>query len=1151
MEIFMRNIPFNWGELDVKGALAVHLHGPKFPGIKPNFKVSLHPVKRGKRFKFGTFTLVDPRIAIRFLEIYGGNDPLELITMDQSRIDFQQSKDSANENVLDDLARSPWIDPSEERKRIKRNETLYSDSSRLPLKLVQFGWMCRDGVFSIEGEAYHHPSFFCFDPERKEAHITFLPKRYSPNTYVIAIRQQSILSTSAHASMDNQAVIHLQLEIPPTFLRRGPNDRQYYRMSSLPFPSFHPRATPYISVSVRLVLVSQKDLRKFFRLANLADLHRAQNHIIRTEYRKLFTDDELDRVEKGILSFEWRVAFQLESLLRNMDIDTTELLGLLPRVDELVNSYGSLYVADLLKTFSKRVMKLGNSTSPLLVDEALCQTFHAMVTPTTILLTGPFPERSNRVIRRYGKRNEDNFLRVEFREEDGLQYRLDRDVNGRASLRHRISPILKEKIVIAGRSFDFLAYSQSALREHSVWFCRPFVDSDLGEVDAARIIQDLGTFDNLSYDKELINCPARYAARLSQAFTATEAATFRVEEPQIRKDIKTNDKQYIFTDGCGCMSEDFAREIWQTMHPKGRDSEEDFPRAYQIRYAGSKGMLSVDYKLKGSRSFAVRPSMIKFDAPEAKEIEIVRGIKNPTPYYFNRPLIMLLEGLGVNYDVLQHFQDKAVAKTQDATRALQDAIILLENHGLGSSFRLASTMQNIIKLGIDALQSDAFYGRLLRVAVYHALRDLKNNARIPIPDAWTLVGVADEHNFLGKNEIFACIKKSDGEMIYLEGHVLVSRSPCIHPGDVQVVSAIGKPPKGSCFEVQSLQNTVVFSTKGIRPIPSCLGGGDLDGDIYNLLPLAVHKSLTPLRYFKPGKYTSGERKCLDKPSTMKDVADFVMEYIISDVIGLVANRWLVIADQSQFGIQDRVCLRLAQLHSDAVDYPKTGNPVSVAEIPKLKFPLPDWSAPETVDPDPVNYYPSQSAVGRLSRAIDLRQHESSLPGHAPCDVSADSMVSTMNPRLVEAVRERISGYIDDLKPDVLIVDLFQRFSTRLLQIAYECNLNHRNAKPLSEEEIIIGTITQKTPQPRMRKEKISKLRESTDVLVRQVREALEGDESKPVKRYLRDAWDAWNLSMTESAKGKFGAGGFGWVALGALLNAMVTLEETENVPSSS
>jgi RNA-dependent RNA polymerase len=431
-------------------------------------------------------------------------------------------------------------------------------------------------------------------------------------------------------------------------------------------------------------------------------------------------------------------------------------------------------------------------------------------------------------------------------------------------------------------------------------FCSPFNHPDLGDVNAARIIQDLGTFDNLSYDNKLINCPARYAARLSQAFTATEAATFKVEDPQMREDIKTKNKRYIFTDGCGCISEEFAREIWQVMRPRTRDRDEDFPRAYQIRYSGSKGMLSVDYKLQGPRSFALRPSMVKFDAPEAKEIEIVRAINNPTPYYFNRPLIMLLEGLGVNYDVLRHFQDNAVAKTKDATRSLQDAMELLETHGLGSSFRLASTMQNIIKLGFDNMQGDAFYDQLLQVAVYHALRVLKNNARIPVPNAWTLVGVADEHNFLKEDQIFACIKKPDRETIYLDGHVLVSRSPCIHPGDVQAVLAIGRPPEGSCFDIESLQNTVVFSTKGEpffvdddqhrnnshlgkRPIPSCLGGGDLDGDIYNLIPLAVHRNLTPVRYFRPGKYTSAERKCLETPSTMKDVADFVMEYIISDV----------------------------------------------------------------------------------------------------------------------------------------------------------------------------------------------------------------------------------------------------------------------------
>lgn len=336
-----------------------------------------------------------------------------------------------------------------------------------------------------------------------------------------------------------------------------------------------------------------------------------------------------------------------------------------------------------------------------------------------------------------------------------------------------------------------------------------------GEVNAQRIIESLGSFENLSYDKDLIRCPARYAARLSQAFTTTEAATtVRVENIIIEEDIKTEDKKYAFTDGSGNLSEDLAREIWRAVGPKRGDAQENFPRAYQIRFAGSKGMLSVDHRLNGSRTIALRQSMIKFDAPQSNEIEIARAINRASPYHLNRPLVMLLEGLGARYDVLQGYQDKAVADAQEATRSLQQAADLLEAHGIGSSFRLSSTMLNLSKLGIDTIRGDPFYDRLLRVAVYHILRDLKNSARIPVPNAWTLVGVADTHGFLEENEIFACIQKPDGSITYLVGHVLVSRSPCIHPGDAQVVVAIGDPPKGSCFEKEPLPNTVVFSVKG-------------------------------------------------------------------------------------------------------------------------------------------------------------------------------------------------------------------------------------------------------------------------------------------------------------------------------------------------
>lgn len=70
---------------------------------------------------------------------------------------------------------------------------------------------------------------------------------------------------------------------------------------------------------------------------------------------------------------------------------------------------------------------------------------------------------------------------------------------------------------------------------------------------------------------------------------------------------------------------------------------------------------------------------------------------------------------------------------------------------------------------------------------------------------------------------------------------------------------------------------------GSRPLPSCLGGGDLDGDVYNLISLKKYPEFTPSRKHDPAIYPPAERKLVDHPSTMEDVADFVMEYINSDV----------------------------------------------------------------------------------------------------------------------------------------------------------------------------------------------------------------------------------------------------------------------------
>jgi hypothetical protein len=345
-------------------------------------------------------------------------------------------------------------------------------------------------------------------------------------------------------------------------------------------------------------------------------------------------------------------------------------------------------------------------------------------------------------------------------------------------------------------------------------FVKLFRDDDGSLVSASSIIRSLGSFDNLSFDPTLLRCPARYGARISLAFTSTDATIVEVEELFNIDDISTPDNKYCFTDGVGTMSKQLADDIWTDLKAKKRRSKKvKQSSSLQIRFRGSKGMLSVDYKLSGL-AVCLRPSMIKFETPESRQLEIARVFDRPGPYYLNRPLIMLLEDLGVPYEVFKKYQDDAVREVRAASDSVNSAARMLESHGLGTSYRLTSVMLSLGRIGIDNLPSNQFYQKMLRFAIHHVLRLLKNHARIPIPHAWTLVGVADIHKYLEPDEIFACIKPLDGPTIYLEGPVLVSRSPTIHPGDVQIAQAIGKPPRGTCFSREPLHNTVVFSVKG-------------------------------------------------------------------------------------------------------------------------------------------------------------------------------------------------------------------------------------------------------------------------------------------------------------------------------------------------
>lgn len=227
---------------------------------------------------------------------------------------------------------------------------------------------------------------------------------------------------------------------------------------------------------------------------------------------------------------------------------------------------------------------------------------------------------------------QDHFIRVDFRDEDRLQYKWDREVDGAEFVRERVGDILHNGFKIAGRRFEFLGYSQSQLRSHSVFAVSPFKHPEKGLVNADSIRTEVGIFE------EVLHCPALYAARVSQAFSGTEdSVRLHAGQWEEMADIKHHGR--CFTDGVGTISPQLAKMIWEKLcQQRSRVFSGPFwPVAFQIRFGGYKGMVAVDTRLTGIM-MRLRGSMRKFYVHENEyiPIEISRAFEYPGRMFLNR-----------------------------------------------------------------------------------------------------------------------------------------------------------------------------------------------------------------------------------------------------------------------------------------------------------------------------------------------------------------------------------------------------------------------------------------------------------------------------------------------------------------------------------
>ncbi|KAL4067761.1 RNA dependent RNA polymerase-domain-containing protein [Scleroderma citrinum] len=1178
MEFDIRNVDTKATKYMVTKCIAEVLHKCPGPFVTdedqrlPNFEVTLNEGNIGgiRNDGTGTFTVTRP-VGNKFYRLYRLREIAILVGDRELR--FYPNSKPVKRNLALTLEKAPFINPDIEQ---KRQEKLNALQGSFVVAKVQIGYSLSIVQMSLWIDLEEYQLRKALVRVRLQAHASsgqIGDPMVESTRYSIVVRFDRVRKLAIGRDYGNPYIC-FDLLTPPIFQQEDiyrPEDIDYeksYRQRVCALDNRHAAIALY-AYHLRIVLFDDSDgyrgdvLERFACFCKVAGLQLPIRGVeVDASSQKFFSQKELAKVAKWLreLSTNWRVAFQIEALLRNGTANTVEVLDLKPRIDELVHRHRGI-AGEIMRHFVKtaanrppvqslqkcfetvlqgRRRRLGN-------QEGRFFCHHVTFTPTRLLLEGPNITQSNRVIREYHG-YQDFFLRVDFRDEDRLQYRWDRDIDATSYLQGRVGTVLKTGFELAGRHFDFLAYSQSALRSHAVWFVSPFNHHEKGLVTAGTIRAGLGDF------QEVIFSPSKFGARMAQAFTATDPSV-RIAKHQWRDIPDIEENGIIFTDGVGTISQELSTMIWDALCKNYSDGGVNSvqPSAYQIRFLGYKGVVSVDPQLEGI-CMCLRPSMRKFVVPwkDDAEIEIAGAFGNPKTPHLNRPLVMVLEDRGASKQAFLDLQNDVVSKTRRAHESVELFVGLLEMHNLCRDYWLAGILKRLNTLGLELkpnhLQKPldtSFLARIRSCAINHVLRYVKYRARIPIPDSYMLVGVADEgpayvkrgHTnvyCLQQGRIFACIQNPGEEPKWIKGMCLISRSPVIHPGDVQRVYAIGKPPGDQLCLFAHLRNVVVFATTGTQSLPNSLGGGDLDGDTYEVIQ---HGPLLVPEHHNPASYPPSKPFKLDTPSTIDDVCDFIVEYINSDVVGLVSDKHITIADQSSDGTLDQACLKLAELHSQAVDYPKNGNKVNIYDMPRqlIRF-RPDWSEQENPNYRKGDYYESSRALGYMYRNIDLEEVPDSPSTTEP--VLSDPISKALRP----LVQRQLRGQMFRTDRD-WIDSTYEGYQEELTYISTTFSLSN---SPLREEELVIGTILANCSNERYKKDRVYEMKESLSFLVKGIKQELIGqlDETE-VKGRLARGWDAWSYSLekaSHSESGKlFGLRSFGLIALGLLLDSLEKL----------
>lgn len=565
-------------------------------------------------------------------------------------------------------------------------------------------------------------------------------------------------------------------------------------------------------------------------------------------------------------------------------------------------------------------IKIVRGVSKAKIPMYCCHTRSANITPSSIYYNSPTVETSNRIIRQYAE-HADRFLRVRFTDEkfQGRIHGIDNDTMDEVFT--RIKRALRNGIIIGDQHYEFLAFGNSQFREHGAYFFAP-----LPHLTASTIRSWMGQFNE-------IRVIAKHAARLGQCFSTTRAITGARVHIQELADIER--EGFTFTDGVGKISSFLAQVAAMELRISTNTGEP--PSVFQFRLGGCKGILTVSPDSQ-FQDIHIRKSQYKFPAVH-KGLEIIRWSQNSMAS-LNRQLILVLSALGVEDEI---FRAKLISMLSNLEAAMSSdirALYLLQKYVDPNQMTL--TLASMILDGFQAAH-EPFMTSLLELWRAWSIKYLKEKAKIIIEQGACLFGCIDEtatlrgyfehlrpepeatteEKFNALPEIFVqiSIPEQKGKAKVIEGICLLARNPSLHPGDIRVVKAVNVPG------LKHLKDVVVLPQTGDRDIASMCSGGDLDGDDYIVI---WDPDLIPTEWYQsPMDYSAPKPKELDRDVRVDDITTFFVTYMKEDRLRQIAHAHMAWADQLDEGVNDDKCVRLAALHSRAVDYPKTGDPAKM------------------------------------------------------------------------------------------------------------------------------------------------------------------------------------------------------------------------------